>query len=51
VKALGSASVQGKLKSLGVELMIMTPDDFDRRVSSEVASAAVLAKAAGIAAQ
>jgi tripartite-type tricarboxylate transporter receptor subunit TctC len=51
VKALGSASVQGKLKSLGVELMIMTPDDFDRRVASEVASAAVLAKAAGIAAQ
>jgi hypothetical protein len=31
--------------------MILTPEDFDKRVATEVATAATLAKAAGIAAQ
>jgi tripartite-type tricarboxylate transporter receptor subunit TctC len=50
VKALTSAGVKGKLANMGVEEMIMTPDAFDARVAAEVASAATLAKAAGIAA-
>ena len=50
VKALQNPAVQGKLANLGVEPMIMTPEAFDARVAKEVATAAVLAKAAGIAA-
>ena len=50
VKALQNPAVQGKLANLGVESMIMTPEAFDARVAKEVATAAVLAKAAGIAA-
>jgi len=48
-KALGSATVQGKLKNLGVEPMLMTPEEFDKHVATEVATAGILAKAAGIA--
>jgi tripartite-type tricarboxylate transporter receptor subunit TctC len=51
VKALASETVQGKLKNLGVEPMVMTPEEFDKRVAVEVANASVLAKEAGIAAQ
>jgi tripartite-type tricarboxylate transporter receptor subunit TctC len=51
VKALASENVQGKLRNIGVEPMIMTPEEFDKRVAAEVANAGVLAKAAGIAAQ
>ena len=50
VKALQNPAVQSKLSNLGVEPMIMTPEAFDARVAKEVATAAVLAKAAGIAA-
>jgi tripartite-type tricarboxylate transporter receptor subunit TctC len=51
VKALTSAIVQDKLKNLGVEPMIMSPAEFDKRVAADVANAGVLAKAAGIAVQ
>jgi tripartite-type tricarboxylate transporter receptor subunit TctC len=51
VKALANEAVQAKLKNLGVEPMLMTPEEFDKRVAVEVANAGVLAKAAGIAAQ
>ena len=51
VKALTSETVQAKLKNIGVESMIMTPEEFDKRVATEVANAGLLAKAAGIAAQ
>ena len=50
MKALQNPAVQSKLSNLGVEPMIMTPEAFDARVAKEVATAAVLAKAAGIAA-
>jgi len=36
---------------MGVEPMIMMPEEFDKRVAAEVANAGVLAKAAGITAQ
>ena len=51
VKALTNDTVQGKLKNMGVEPMIMMPEEFDKRVAAEVANAGVLAKAAGITAQ
>jgi tripartite-type tricarboxylate transporter receptor subunit TctC len=41
--------VQKKLAELGVEPMIMTPDEMDAFVRAEVATAIPLAKAAGIA--
>jgi tripartite-type tricarboxylate transporter receptor subunit TctC len=50
-KALQSPSVRSKLATMGVEDMTMTPEAFDKRVADEVAAAATLAKAAGIAAQ
>jgi len=50
-KALQSPAVRSKLAAMGVEDMTMTPEAFDKRVADEVAAAATLAKAAGIAAQ
>ncbi len=51
VKALQHPAVKAKLANMGVEDMIMTPEAFDKHVADEVANAATLAKAAGIAAQ
>jgi tripartite-type tricarboxylate transporter receptor subunit TctC len=49
VKALRDPAVQEKLTKMGVEEMILTPEEFDKRVAQEVAVAAELAKAVGIA--
>jgi tripartite-type tricarboxylate transporter receptor subunit TctC len=49
VKGLEDASVKERFSKLGVEPMIMTPEAFDARIAQETATAAVLAKAAGIA--
>jgi len=49
--ALHDPSVKEKLAKLGVEEMIMTPDDFDARIAREAPIAIDLAKAAGIAAR
>ena len=51
VAAIESAAVKERLAKLGVEPMIMTPDDFDARVAKEAAIAVQLAKAANIAVQ
>jgi tripartite-type tricarboxylate transporter receptor subunit TctC len=51
VKALHNPATQDKLAKLGVEPMVMQPQDFDARVAKETGIAATLAKAAGIAAQ
>jgi len=51
VKALNNPAIREKLAKLGVESMVMQPEDFDARVAKETAIAATLAKAAGIAAQ
>jgi len=51
VAAIESAAVQERLSKLGVEPMIMTPADFDARVSKEAGIAKQLAKAANIAVQ
>lgn len=49
VKALQNQRIQEKLKTLGVEPMIMTPEQFDARIVKDVATAAAIAKAVGIA--
>jgi tripartite-type tricarboxylate transporter receptor subunit TctC len=49
VKALESATVKERLAKLGVEPMIMQPEDFDARIAKETRVALELAKAAGIA--
>jgi tripartite-type tricarboxylate transporter receptor subunit TctC len=51
VKGLQDPSVKEKLSKLGVEAMIMQPDDFDARIAREAPIAIALAKAAGIAAK
>jgi tripartite-type tricarboxylate transporter receptor subunit TctC len=51
VKGLQDPSVREKLAKLGVEEMIMTPEDFDARIAKEAPIAMALAKAAGIAAK
>jgi tripartite-type tricarboxylate transporter receptor subunit TctC len=48
VKALESASVKEKLVKLGVEPMVMQPQEFDARIASEAGMAVTLAKAANI---
>jgi tripartite-type tricarboxylate transporter receptor subunit TctC len=49
VKALEHPGTKEKLAKLGVEPLIMTPEDFDARVAKEARIAVELAKAAGIA--
>jgi tripartite-type tricarboxylate transporter receptor subunit TctC len=49
VKGLEDPGVKEKLAKLGVEPMVMTPEEFDARIAKEAAIAATLAKAAGIA--
>ena len=51
VKGLQDSSVKEKLSKLGVEDMIMQPDDFDARIAREAPIAVALAQAAGIAAK
>ena len=51
VKGLRDPSVKEKLSKLGVEEMIMQPEDFDARIAREAPIAVALAKAAGIAAK
>jgi tripartite-type tricarboxylate transporter receptor subunit TctC len=51
VKGLRDPSVKEKLSKLGVEEMIMHPEDFDARIAREAPIAVALAKAAGIAAK
>ena len=48
---LNDPAVKEKLAKLGVEEMIMSPDDFDARIAREAPIAMSLAKAAGIAAK
>jgi tripartite-type tricarboxylate transporter receptor subunit TctC len=48
LKALETASVREKLAAVSVSPMRMTPEQFDARIKEEIASNAVLAKAAGI---
>jgi tripartite-type tricarboxylate transporter receptor subunit TctC len=51
VKSLESPAVKEKLGKLGVEPMIMKPEDFDARIAKEADIAVKLAKAAKIAQQ
>jgi tripartite-type tricarboxylate transporter receptor subunit TctC len=51
VDGLNDPAVKEKLAKLGVEEMIMSPDDFDARIAREAPIAMSLAKAAGIAAK
>ena len=51
VNGLRDPSVKEKLSKLGVEEMIMQPDEFDARIAREAPIAATLARAAGIAAK
>jgi tripartite-type tricarboxylate transporter receptor subunit TctC len=48
-KGLADPSVKEKLAKLGVEDMVMKPEDFDARIAREAPIAVALAKAAGIA--
>lgn len=48
VKATESQPVKEKLSKLGVEPMIMSPEDFDTRIAKEAGLAVTLAKAANI---
>jgi tripartite-type tricarboxylate transporter receptor subunit TctC len=51
VAAIASAAVHERLAKLGVEPLILTPEEFDARVAREAAIAVALAKAANIAVQ
>jgi len=51
LNAMQTPALQDKLAKLGVEPLTMTPDQFAAYVKDEIAANAVLAKAAGIAAQ
>ena len=51
VKALRNPAIVEKLAKLGVDQMIMTPEQMDAMVKAEVEAAGPLAKAAGIAAK
>ena len=48
VKAINNPATQEKLKTIGVETMIMTPEAFDARIAKEVVIAKELTKAAKI---
>jgi tripartite-type tricarboxylate transporter receptor subunit TctC len=48
VKGLETPAVKGRLAKLGVEPMVMKPEDFDARIAKETPQAAALAKAAKI---
>jgi tripartite-type tricarboxylate transporter receptor subunit TctC len=47
-KALETASIRDKLAAVSVSPMRMTPEQFDARIREEIASNAILVKAAGI---
>ena len=48
---LEESAVKEKLAKLGVEPLVMSPEDFDRRIAREAPIAVALAKAAGISAK
>jgi tripartite-type tricarboxylate transporter receptor subunit TctC len=48
LKALQAPKVREKLTALGLDPMVMTPDDFAAHVEGEIAVNAALVKAAGI---
>jgi tripartite-type tricarboxylate transporter receptor subunit TctC len=48
VKALNAPDIQERLKRLGADAMIMTPERFDAYIRDEIAMNAALVKAAGI---
>jgi len=48
VKAIDADATKEKLTTLGVERLVMTPDDFDKRIAREAEIAVKLAKAAKI---
>jgi tripartite-type tricarboxylate transporter receptor subunit TctC len=48
LSALGTASVRNKLAAVSVTPMPITPEQFDARIKEEIASNAILVKAAGI---
>ena len=48
VKAIQSAETRDHMAKLGAEPMIMSPDQFDAYIRAEIASNAVLVKAAGV---
>jgi tripartite-type tricarboxylate transporter receptor subunit TctC len=48
VKAINSTATRDKLALLGVEQMVMTPEDFDARIAKEAIIARELTKAANI---
>jgi tripartite-type tricarboxylate transporter receptor subunit TctC len=50
-RAVGTAAVKEKLAKLGVEPLLMAPQDFDARIARETGIAVTLAKAANIAVQ
>lgn len=47
-KALATKDVQASLAQLGAEPMLMPPEQFDREIAREIATNALLVKAAGI---
>jgi tripartite-type tricarboxylate transporter receptor subunit TctC len=49
VKALNDPDVQGNMRKLAADPMILTPAEFDRFIKAEIATNAALVKAAGIA--
>ena len=51
LKVLGSPGLREKLAGLGVEAMVMTPQEFKRHVQSEIELNALLAKKAGLKAE
>ncbi len=51
VKAIESSTVKERFAKLGVEPMVMTPEDFDARIAKEAVIAHDLARAAHISAQ
>ena len=50
VKALDAPAVKEKLKTLGVESMPLSTEQFDTQVKKEIGTYAVFAKAAGLSA-
>lgn len=48
LKALQDATVRAKLAELGVDQIILTPEEFDARIRSEIATNAALVEAIGL---
>jgi tripartite-type tricarboxylate transporter receptor subunit TctC len=48
LKALQDSTVRAKLAEIGVDQMILTPEEFDARIRNEIATNATLVKAIGL---